>query len=311
MRKQVLSFFVAWFAMFPLIAFAQLKQVSGGGGGISQSVGDARYVNVSGDTMTGPLLLPDGSNAAPSIAFADETNTGVYQDAVQGLAFTINGTRVGRFDADEFNLFTNSVGQIKISNGSAINFAADGTTFDVGVDYSAAGVLKVTNGSTGSGSLVTGAGGGTETLTVGGVIESNTTQAGTPASLAETDLWSYTLPANTLNANNQAVRVKISGAYAANANTKTTRVYFGGNVLVTRATAFNDTKFSYTVTVYRTGASAEYYLAEFQDAVGAAPFTGTIAVNTAANIIIKLTGENGTASANDIRFEAAIVEYLP
>lgn len=57
--------------------------------GITQSVADGLYVNVTGDTMTGPLVCPDGTKTAPGLAFDDGTgnaDTGWYNVAAKGAS---------------------------------------------------------------------------------------------------------------------------------------------------------------------------------------------------------------------------------
>ena len=49
--------------------------------GSMDAYNDTRYVNVGGDTMTGPLLLPNGSLANPAAAFSGDPNTGLYHTA--------------------------------------------------------------------------------------------------------------------------------------------------------------------------------------------------------------------------------------
>lgn len=51
----------------------------------------AGAVSTTGDTMTGPLKLPDGSAAAPALPFADDTNTGIYRAGADILAFATGG----------------------------------------------------------------------------------------------------------------------------------------------------------------------------------------------------------------------------
>lgn len=50
------------------------------------------YVQVAGDTMTGELLLPDGSAALPSLSFSNDPNTGMYVSAPDQLAFSAGGS---------------------------------------------------------------------------------------------------------------------------------------------------------------------------------------------------------------------------
>lgn len=61
-------------------------------GGISQGTADAIYVNESGDTMTGVLLMPDGISSDPSIGFASESGTGWFLTKALRQAWTIEGT---------------------------------------------------------------------------------------------------------------------------------------------------------------------------------------------------------------------------
>jgi hypothetical protein len=59
----------------------------------NQDWNDARYVNVTGDTMTGALLLDnDGTNLLPDLAFAGDPNTGIYSSAADTMNFTTGGT---------------------------------------------------------------------------------------------------------------------------------------------------------------------------------------------------------------------------
>jgi hypothetical protein len=56
----------------------------------AQSTADSK-VSKSGDTMTGPLVLPDGTLTNPAIAFTSSTNTGIRRSAGNTLAIVTNG----------------------------------------------------------------------------------------------------------------------------------------------------------------------------------------------------------------------------
>lgn len=162
------------------------------------------------------------------------------------------------------------------------------------------------------------AGTGTADAGIGGVLTVSTTQNQTNAGVTEEDLWTYNLPANTLSANNYLVRITAFGSTAANANNKTVRLYFGGTLVSTSATvAANDGRWTHVADVYRTGASAQRAIgtAAMNAAGDASASTvrlnyATIAADTTAAIVIKVTGQNGTASAGDILFLGARVEFL-
>lgn len=156
-------------------------------------------------------------------------------------------------------------------------------------------------------------GSGSATATLAGVLTTNTTQAGTIADTNETDLWTYTLPANSLNANGKSVRIRVVGSTAANGNTKTVRLYFGGTVIRTIVNgASNNETWGADALVVRTGAATEF--ATTHSIVAGTPTIVITAAgpsaDTTAAIVIKVTGQNGTASANDIVFRAALVECL-
>lgn len=143
------------------------------------------------------------------------------------------------------------------------------------------------------------------------VLTVSTVQAGTPASLVETDLWTYALPANTLNANGRGLRITVWAQMAANANVKTGRVYFGATVIAPRGGADNNTVNAYFSFVIRTSPTAQTTYADIR--VGSANGGGTIttpAETLSGAVTIKYTGQNGSASANDIVFKGAIVELL-
>lgn len=147
---------------------------------------------------------------------------------------------------------------------------------------------------------------------ISSVLHVNTTQAGTAADTNETDLWSYTMPAGTLNANGKGVRVTIFGTYGANANTKTVRGYFGGTLVADiGAAAFNNSGWKLVMDVIRTGASAQVgFGAGLAPATTVATRLATPAGDTTTALEIKTTGQNGTAAANDVVFRGAIVEAL-
>lgn len=82
----------------------------------SDSIGSINYNDVPSilfdDTGVvtieqGPLLIPDGGSAAPSLAFITETETGMYRDATPGapaIGFSINGHLAGAFQENTGSL---------------------------------------------------------------------------------------------------------------------------------------------------------------------------------------------------------------
>lgn len=152
---------------------------------------------------------------------------------------------------------------------------------------------------------------GTGRAEIGGKVHVNTTSVGTDADTVEKDLLTYTLPANSLNADGKGVRITTWITTAATANEKTIRLYFGSTVVRQIGTSVlnNQSMFAQGI-IIRTGAST-------QDAVGIevgnttafAIFTAP-AEDTTGTIVIKVTGQNSSAAANDIVAQGLMVEYI-
>ncbi|MCK5583347.1 MAG: hypothetical protein KAI33_06130, partial [Elusimicrobiales bacterium] len=146
-----------------------------------------------------------------------------------------------------------------------------------------------------------------------GLANVNLTSAGTAADTAEHELITYALPADSLSANGKGIRVKIWGTTANNANVKTIKLYFGSTAHVSNdVTASPDNvHWEFEMMVFRTGSNA-------QDATGygtlgsvlqSTKFAAYTETDTVA-ITIKVTGQSGTGTLNDIVAEGMIVEFI-
>jgi len=78
----------------------------------------------------------------------------------------------------------------------------------------------------------------------------NTSKASVSCDTVETDLYSFTVPANSLVAASNGLRMSVKGNFAANANAKTFKVYFGGSLLFTGATTNNGSGWELNVELY-------------------------------------------------------------
>jgi hypothetical protein len=97
------------------------------------------------------------------------------------------------------------------------------------------------------------------------------------------------------------LRIRAWGSFGANANSKTIRLYFGAKIYDSTALTQNGTGWILEAEVYKTSVNTQTtwgtILAGFSNPgaeIGAQNQTDT------APIAIKVTGQNGTASANDI-----------
>jgi hypothetical protein len=156
------------------------------------------------------------------------------------------------------------------------------------------------------------AGAGGESYTPSGVIHTDVTQAATAANQTLTTLATFTLPANSLAANGQVLRITAWGQNGANGNTKNYFLGLGGDTIVSRATTGNAVGWMMQAIIVRT-ASDTY------DATGWSSVGGSMANNVPAAgsedftgaLTITLKAQNGTASAGDCVFDGLMIEILP
>lgn len=141
------------------------------------------------------------------------------------------------------------------------------------------------------------------------------TTVGTDANTTEKDLATFDLPANLFFTDNAGVWVEAFGTTAADANTKTMKLYFNGTVLASSAslvTAPNAVGWNVRSSIFRRSSGNQSSRVTWEGA-GHTPFTATAlhtATDTAA-ITVKLTGQNGTATANQIQVYSFCVYFLP
>lgn len=155
-----------------------------------------------------------------------------------------------------------------------------------------------------------------------GALNINTTAVGNVGASGPDDLITYPMPANTIAANTQGVRITAWGTTANNANAKTVRLMFGGTALVTKQlTASVAGTWKLMATVMRTGASAQKFYAEAMNDQGTTvsgtdgatvqriAAATTSAETDTATITIKCQSTVSTAD-NDIVNQGLITEWL-
>lgn len=148
----------------------------------------------------------------------------------------------------------------------------------------------------------------------GGLINAQTGSVGTTAVTTEEVLQTYTLPANTLAQAGQSVRVSCFFTTGATANNKTVKLYFGASVISTATYAGNAQVGRLQAIVTRTAAATQKF--NGSGMAGTGSLTPVAEVYTAgtdaltAGVVIKCTGTNGTAAANDIVATSMITELI-
>jgi hypothetical protein len=84
----------AWYALGTLNLDTNVYSVTGG-------------LSSGGGSLTGPILFPDGTEAAPSISFSGDTDTGVYRTTSNELGFTLGGVQAARLAAGQLSVIGN------------------------------------------------------------------------------------------------------------------------------------------------------------------------------------------------------------
>ena len=143
------------------------------------------------------------------------------------------------------------------------------------------------------------------------IVKTQLTPASTAANTTETDLLSVTLPASTLNYTGQTIRARAHGTTAANTNTKTLRLKFGATTLATLVItpgAAEAKEWWLEATITRTGAATQVATAQgAYDGSNLVVDATAPAETLSGAIVLKVTGQNGTASATDITGTALVV----
>lgn len=155
------------------------------------------------------------------------------------------------------------------------------------------------------------AGSGGSTVNPAGVLSANLTSTGNGANTTEDTLLTFTLPAKTLSTAGKGLKIRAWGNTAANADNKTIKLYFGSEVIVTPTAATSGKGWELELEVYKTGANTQVVFGSGQvDVTPVTTLVTTGAEADTATITIKVTGQAGTANANDIVAKGLIVEML-
>lgn len=143
-----------------------------------------------------------------------------------------------------------------------------------------------------------------------GRLTSSTTSTGTDAATTEKTLATYTVQANLLSLDGRALKITAFGITAANGNTKTIRLKYGGTTIGTAVTSTSGDSWRIDATVIRTGATTQVASCNYViGSVTSSTYT-TPAETLSGAVNILVTGQNETSSANDIEFKGLTVEYL-
>ena len=149
-------------------------------------------------------------------------------------------------------------------------------------------------------------------MAIGGTSNVNTTSTGNVGT-GEDDLITYSLPANSLTRNGSYIEFEVAGTFAANANNKRIKIYFGATAIFdTTAQAFNAGSWTAKCTVIRTGATTQKASVQFASSntlLTSSALYSTPAETLSSAVTIKCTGE--ATSNNDIVQELFTCKKYP
>jgi len=269
--------------------------------------GGQQAINFINTNVTTPATSFDfsqqtGASAYTSILVLKPASVQPGSDSAIDLGLT--GTRWRNAFIDTLTLTDTLTagGHITLASGKDLLCAADGGS-DIGATATRFGsgffdALTLTGG-TGSGSA-----------RVGGTLHSNGTAVGNVGA-GEDDLMSYTLPADTLDANGDALVIRASGTNAVGNKNSTVKIFWdgGGTTLETVATGSN---WQIEIVLIRTGASTGLGYARYTSTATTAATSFASTASFAGTIVIKFTGENLADATNDVvTQEVMLIEYLP
>jgi hypothetical protein len=134
-------------------------------------------------------------------------------------------------------------------------------------------------------------------------------QASTPASSDETDLWTFSLPANALAQDGDSIRVVMRGGIGATAGTKSLKFYFGATAGTVTST---QTGTSWSLEAVVTRASATTQLGVLRSFVGNSATSVTSMAPSATlsgAVTLKMAGI-GVSAGSDVSLALVTVELL-
>mgnify|MGYP001558195178 CR=1 FL=1 len=158
--------------------------------------------------------------------------------------------------------------------------------------------------------LTSRAGASASQVSVSGVLLQSTTAVGNVGG-GEDDLISLTVPAKVLSANGDRLRVTGIFTFAANANTKTTRGYFGATKVAELAASTSGSAVRAVVIITRTAAATQQAWGTIELTGGSGTLFSTPAETLSGTVAMKFTGQSAASATDDIIQKEMVIEYLP
>lgn len=103
---------------------------------------DRAYLSLTGGTLTGRLLLPDGLVGAPAWAFASDPNTGPYSIGADNFGISVGGVKA----LDIGTVLTTPLSLRSSLNGAAAIYASGGASSTIRCDGTGAAAFNAPSG---------------------------------------------------------------------------------------------------------------------------------------------------------------------
>lgn len=141
-----------------------------------------------------------------------------------------------------------------------------------------------------------------------GLYRDNTSRSS--SGTGEDDLASVTITGGTIGSTG-SIEVLAAGTITGAGGNKTLKLYFGGTAIITSATAAGTSDWMLRARISNTASSAQRIFVEWSDHQSATNFNKdytTLAIDTSANAILKVTGEcaNGADVITQTMFEVQL-----
>lgn len=193
--------------------------------------------------------------------------------------------------------------------GTAMASAVDANEITTAVDASA----KAASDNTFTGANTFPAGGGAGTVKPEGLLNSQVSIAGVGNAADATDdtLFTYSLPANTLNVTGKGIKIKAWGVRAAGGGNGTIKLKFGSTTLcTTAATATAADNWYLEAVVLRSGSNTQLAIGRTQLAAVLTTLKTAPGETETGAITILCTGADAGSNANKILGHGFTVEAL-
>lgn len=273
-------------------------------GSANTAVGhDALFTDVTGTDNTAmgniSLLLATGTG-----------NTAIGSGAGQTVSTGTNNTILG-YGAD----VSTGAATNRIAIGQGVSATTNNTAY---IGNSSITDVHFGNDSAilhGNGSALTG-------VTPAGTVlrlYSNPANGGNGADNTEDTIFSYSMPANTMAASGDKLRIRAHCQWANNADTKTTNIYFGATkIAFMGAGTTANYAGNFDLLVNKIGSNSQTENGTLLESTinstavaSTGSYVSTSSETDTSIIIVKITGQSGSSVANDVVCNQFTIEFIP